>query len=127
VVQPGPSQVGLVNWEELDDEHVIVDPTRLACKLVILQQNARICLAFVLDDIARCVKIFWETCVMHVVSKCLCSRFLRNEATPLSVVMSTTARVLHVVLGLSVLIPLMGLTACQGSQTHVWMTQPDTG
>jgi hypothetical protein len=40
MIQPGPSGVGQVDGEELDDEKVIVRPTHLATKPVVLQPDA---------------------------------------------------------------------------------------
>jgi hypothetical protein len=39
MIQPSPSRVGQVDGEELDDEKVIVRPTHLATKPVVLQPD----------------------------------------------------------------------------------------
>jgi hypothetical protein len=66
VVEPGPSRVGQVNGEELDDEEVIIYATRPTREAVVPQPNAWICLTVVFDDVIRCPEMFWETCVMHI-------------------------------------------------------------
>jgi hypothetical protein len=58
VVQPGPTHVGLVNGEELDEEQVVDYPTRPTHEAVVFQANARICFAVILDDVFGARKHF---------------------------------------------------------------------
>jgi hypothetical protein len=67
VVEPGPGHVGQVNGEELDDEEIIVRPTRPTHEAVVLQPNTGICLNIVFDDVIWCPETFWETRVMHII------------------------------------------------------------
>jgi hypothetical protein len=55
--------------EELDDEKVIVRPTRLASKAVVLQPDAGVSFIVVLDDAARCSEMVWEASVTHGISE----------------------------------------------------------
>jgi hypothetical protein len=65
VVKPGPSRVGQVNMEKLDDEEVIIR------KAVVYLSNIWICLAVIFDDVIQCLEAFWETRVTHVAPECL--------------------------------------------------------
>jgi hypothetical protein len=59
VVELGPSCVGQVNGEKLDDEVVFIHPALHAC------------FAIILDDIIWRLKMFQKTRVMHVAPECL--------------------------------------------------------
>jgi hypothetical protein len=50
VVKPGPSHVGQINGEELDNEEFIILCTHPACEAVVLQPNDEICLTVLFDD-----------------------------------------------------------------------------
>jgi hypothetical protein len=52
MIQLGPSRVSQVDGEELDDENVIVHPTHLTSKAVVLQQDARVSFTVIPDDVA---------------------------------------------------------------------------
>jgi hypothetical protein len=71
VVKPGPSRVGQVNGEKLDDEEVVIRPACPAHKVVVFQLNIRICVVVVFDDVIGCSEAFWETHVTHVALECL--------------------------------------------------------
>jgi hypothetical protein len=127
VVQLGPSHVGQVNGDELDDEEVIICPTRPACEAVVLQPNARVCLTVIFDDVARCMKTFWETCIMHVAPERLGPWPLRAEATPLWVFMPVATWVTFEVFRVCALVPPTGLMAHQGLKAPICMAQLKTG
>jgi hypothetical protein len=71
IIQPGPSKICYVDWEELDDEKIIIHSAHSACDMVLLQPGAEIGFAILLDDVARRSKMPWEMSVMHGTSKCL--------------------------------------------------------
>jgi hypothetical protein len=52
MIQLGPSRIHQVDRQELDDEEVIVHSARFAHEAIILQPDARVGFAIVLDDIA---------------------------------------------------------------------------
>jgi hypothetical protein len=52
MIWPGPSGIGQVDREELDDEEVIVWTTRSAREAVVLQLDTRVSFAIVHDDVA---------------------------------------------------------------------------
>jgi hypothetical protein len=49
VVDPSPSYVGLADGEKLDDEEVIICPTRPTCKTVVFQPNTWVGFAIILE------------------------------------------------------------------------------
>jgi hypothetical protein len=61
MIQPGPGGISQVDWEELDDEGVIVHSARLARKVVILQPDTGV--GF--DNVAWRSKMLWEMSVAH--------------------------------------------------------------
>jgi hypothetical protein len=79
----------LVNWEELDDEEVIICPARPPRRAVVLQPNAGISFAIILDDDVRCLEVFQEACVMGVVPEGFGTWPLGAEDAPLSIVAPT--------------------------------------
>jgi hypothetical protein len=52
MIQLGPSRVTQVDGEELDDENVIIHPTCLTSKVVVLQPDARVSFTVIPDDVA---------------------------------------------------------------------------
>jgi hypothetical protein len=126
VVGSGPSRVGQVNGEELDDEDVIIRPTRHACEAIVLQPNVGICLTVVFDDIIWCPETFWETRVMRVAPECLGPWPIWARLCPL-VNASDTMWVTCAVLEMCALIPPAGLMACQGLRIPVRMVWPNVG
>jgi hypothetical protein len=121
VVQPGPSHVGQVNEEELDDEEIIICPTRPIRKAVVLQPNARICLTIAFNDVIWCPERFWETHVTHIASECLGLWPFWAEVAPISVVMPVVMWVTRTVVGVCALVPPSGLTVHQGLRVPVWI------
>jgi hypothetical protein len=121
VVQLGLSHVGQVNGDELDDEEVIIYPACPTRKAVVLQPNVGVCLAVIFDDVVRCAKMFWETCVMHVAPKRLGPWLLRAEATPLLVITPTATWVTCEVFRVCALVPLVGLMVHQGLKVPICM------
>jgi hypothetical protein len=94
---------------------------------VVLQPNARVCLAIVLDNITYHAETLWEMCVTHIAFERLWPRSLRTEPVSLLVVTSTVAWILYAALGLCVLSrPLGGLEKCLGFRPTTWMNQPVT-
>jgi hypothetical protein len=86
MIQPGTSQVGLVNGEELDDEKVIVYPACPAREAVVLQPNTGVSFLIVLDDVVRCTEAPCEPHVLHGASKRLRPWSLRAEVASLAIV-----------------------------------------
>jgi hypothetical protein len=121
VVQSGPSHVGQLNEEELDDEEVIICPTHPTCKAVVLQPNTRICLTIVFNDVIWCPERFWETRVTHIAYECLGLWPFWAEVAPILVVMPVVMWVTRAVVGVCALIPPVGLTVHQGLKMPVWI------
>jgi hypothetical protein len=97
VNKPCPSCV--INGEKLDDEEVVIHLTRLAGKAVVLQPNARIGFAVILDDVVWRLKALREAHVSHIALEHLGPRPFGAEAVPFSNI------VLAAVLGTRPLIP----------------------
>jgi hypothetical protein len=55
VFEPNPVHVIQVNGEKLDDEQIIIRPACPAHKVVVLQPNARVGFAIILDDVVQCL------------------------------------------------------------------------
>jgi hypothetical protein len=94
----------------------MVCPTRTACKAVILQLN-----------VVQCLEVIWESCATHVASERHWPQSLKTKTMSLLIIMSTAMHVPHMVLGLSILVPPVGLMACLGLWEPSCMTQPDMG
>jgi hypothetical protein len=58
VIKSGPGSVSQVNGEGLDDEEVIICHVCPACKVIVLQPNARVGFAIVFDNVIRHPKMF---------------------------------------------------------------------
>jgi hypothetical protein len=52
MIEPSSGRVGQVDWEELDDERVIISPAHLASKAVVLQAYVGVSLTVVLNGVA---------------------------------------------------------------------------
>jgi hypothetical protein len=91
MIQPGPGGISQVDWEELDDEEIIVHSTHFACEAIILQQDAGVSFAIVLDDVAWHSKKLWEASIAHDTSKCLWARPFRAEAASFMVIKAPVA------------------------------------
>jgi hypothetical protein len=57
MIQSGPGGIGQVDGKELDDEEIIICSTHSTPKAVVLQPDAGVSFAVVLDDVARCLKM----------------------------------------------------------------------
>jgi hypothetical protein len=71
MIQPGPGRISQVDWDELDNEEVLIRSAHLARKAVVLQLDSRVSLVIILDDIAWPSKMLWEMGFLHDASKCL--------------------------------------------------------
>jgi hypothetical protein len=89
----------------LDDEKVIIHSTRSACEMVVLQADVGVSFSVVLDDIAQCSKMLWETSVAYDAFKCLWARLFRTEDVSFVIVAASMAWVSHASLGLCVIVP----------------------
>jgi hypothetical protein len=58
--------VGVIDGEELDDERVIIRPTRPACEMVVLQPDVGIGLAVIPDDVVGRVEMPREAHITYV-------------------------------------------------------------
>jgi hypothetical protein len=66
VIEPSSGRVGQVDGEELNDEEVITRPARPTCGAVVLQPDARIGLAIILDDVVGRLEMPKEARIVHV-------------------------------------------------------------
>jgi hypothetical protein len=66
VIEPSFGRAGQVNREELDDGKVVICPAYPTREMVVLQPNAGIDFAIILDDVIGRSKTLRETRVAHV-------------------------------------------------------------
>jgi hypothetical protein len=52
MTQPGPGIIDQVDWDELDDEEILVRSALSTREAVLLQPNTRVSFVVVLDDVA---------------------------------------------------------------------------
>jgi hypothetical protein len=101
----------------LDDEKVIVRPTCPTREAVVLQPNAGVSFAIILDNVVRHMEAPWELCVLHGASECLWPYSFRVEAASLTVIMAPVVWVPHVTLGIARLHPLVRSNGTPGVLT----------
>jgi hypothetical protein len=70
VIEPSSGRVGQVDGEELEDEEIIICPTRPAREAVVLQPDTRIGLAIILDNVVGRTEMPREARIAHVALKC---------------------------------------------------------
>jgi hypothetical protein len=114
VIEPSSGCVSQVNREELDDEEVIVRPTRLAREAVVLQPNIGICVAIILDDVVGHTEMPREARIMHVAPERFRSWPLRAKAAPFLIAAPATTLIACVVLGVGPFIHPPPLTKPDG-------------
>jgi hypothetical protein len=66
VTEPSSGRVSQVDGEELDDERVIIRPTRPTCEMVVLQPDVGIGLAVIPDDVVGHVEMPREARITYV-------------------------------------------------------------
>jgi hypothetical protein len=110
VIKPGPSHVDQLNGEELDDEEAIIRPTSLACEAIVLQEDAEICFAVIINNVIWCSKTFREARIAHAASKHFRPWPFGAKATPFSIIVLAEVQVAPAVLGMLPLMPPVSLT-----------------
>jgi hypothetical protein len=93
MIQPDPGGIRQVDQEEMDDERVIIRSARVSCEVVILQPDAGVSFAVILDDVAWRMKTLWQTSIAYGTSKRLRAWLFKTESKLFAVVMAPTARV----------------------------------
>jgi hypothetical protein len=97
-----------------DDEKVIIHRTCSTHMVVVLQPNAGVGFAIVLDDVAQHSEALQEMPIPHGASKHFWPWSFGAEATSLTIIMPPVLQVLHSALGLRVFTLLVVLIARLG-------------
>jgi hypothetical protein len=82
VIEPSFGRVSQVDGEELDDEEVIVCPTRPVHEAVVLQPDVEIGLAIILDNVVGHTEMPSEAHIAHIAPEHFRSWPLRAKAMP---------------------------------------------
>jgi hypothetical protein len=127
MIQPGPVKIGQVDGKELDDDEIIVRSALSTREAVVLQPDARVSFVVVLDDVAWCLKMLWEMSVTYDASERLCVMPFRTEVVSFMIIMSYTACVLCVSLGLRIIVPWMVPSSYMRFRPSTWAAQPVVG
>jgi hypothetical protein len=105
MTQPEYGGFSRVDREELDDEHIIVCPSRSTHVAVILQPNAGVDFATIFGDVAWHVETSRKTRVVHGAPECLGTGPFRAKAASFVIVMAPTMWVPCAWLELRAIIP----------------------
>jgi bisphosphoglycerate-independent phosphoglycerate mutase (AlkP superfamily) len=89
MIQLDHGGVSHVDRKELDDEEVIIRSTHSAHEVVVLQLDTRVSFAVVLNDVAWCSKMLWETSIAHDTSERLWAKPFRTEAASFMIVVGS--------------------------------------
>jgi hypothetical protein len=107
----------------LDDEEIVAHSARSAHKAVVLQPDAKVGFAVILDDIAWSSKTPQEMSIVHSASKHLQTRPFRTEDASFMIVVAPTAWVLRALLGLCVIIHWAVPSVYQSFRLSDWSAQ----
>jgi hypothetical protein len=105
MVQLGSSRFRQIDREELDDEQVIVCPSRSRCEVVILQPNDGVNFAVVFGDVAWCPKMSRKMSVAHSAPECLGTKPFGAKDASFTIVVAPSMWVPHTWLELCAVIP----------------------
>jgi hypothetical protein len=120
VVQPGPGGFNQIDWKELDNEEIITRSPRPASEAVVLQPDAGVYFAIVLDDVAWHLKTPREMGIAHGAYKRLWAWRFRIEAASFTIVAAPVMRVLRVLLELRTVVPWELPLLCLRFQSGTW-------
>jgi hypothetical protein len=65
MVQSGSSGFSQIDRDELDDEQIIICPSRSTCEVVIVQPNAGVNFVVVFGDVAWRLETSWQKSIAH--------------------------------------------------------------
>jgi hypothetical protein len=104
-IKPSFGRVGQVDAKELDDEEVIVCPADPACEAVVLQLDARIGLAVILDDVVGCTEMPKEARIVLVAPECFRSWRHGAKAAPFLITAPAATQIARVMIGACSFVP----------------------
>jgi hypothetical protein len=112
VVQPGPSRFSQIDWKELHNEEIAVRTPRPTWEAVVLQLDAGVCFAVVLDNVTQCSEIPKKMGVAQSASKRLWDRPFKTEVASYMIVVAPGTWVSRSLLGLCTIVPWAMLSLC---------------